>query len=150
MFMKNAKAKLTMETAALRGWKLTERDTMPAQVATEYLCELERLTGPQRRVYTDARVTLWCAIQEPKPRVDKLARKYHEATLTQLGKWNRRAARRRRGLQYKYSEAVAMPDENPRHALVRNRLMTALDFATGLVDQVIDGTAKEISTRSRK
>jgi hypothetical protein len=145
--MKNAKPRLTNETASLRGWKQIERDTMPASVATDLLCTLERLSNPEAKAYHSARVTLWHSIEEPRPRETKLVRKYSKATLMQLGKWNRRAAKRRRGLQYKYAVAVALPEESNLQLMRKNRLVAALDFAAGLVDQVIDGTAIEINHR---
>jgi len=145
--MKNAKAKLTRETAAARGWKPVERDSMPAAVATDLLCSLERMTRPEANGYREARVSVWCSDQEPKPREDKMGRRYSQATLAQLIKWSRRACKRRRGLQHKYVLAVALPEETPVQALTKNRLVAALDFAAGLVDQVIDGTQDEIVGR---
>jgi hypothetical protein len=147
--MKNAKNKLTTETAAFRGWKPIEQDHMPVQVATDLLCTLERLTMPMRKAFLSARAVLWCAIEEKKPREGKLARKYSEATLMQLGKWSRRAAKRRRGLQNKYAVAIALPEETTRQQLLKNRLIAGLDLAAAMVDQVIDGTQEAIHWRSQ-
>src|ERR1035437_181171 len=110
--MKNAKNKMTVESALLRGWKPVEHDTMPLQVATDLLCSLENVTNSMRKTFFDARATLWCAVEEKKPREEKLARRYHEATLLQIDKWNRRAGKKRRRLQEQYERAIRLPEEN--------------------------------------
>ena len=148
--MKNAKAKLTRETAAARGWKPVERDSMPAAVATDLLCSLERMTRPEANGYREARVSVWCSDQEPKPRELKLARKFARASLAQLDKWSRRAAKRRRGLQYKYAIAIALPEETASQSLTKNRLVSALDFAAGLIDQATDCLDTELKIREPK
>jgi hypothetical protein len=145
--MKNAKSKMTAAAAALRGWKPVEHDAMPLQVATDLLCSLENMTMPMRKTFLDARATLWCAIEEKKPREFKLARKYHEAALLQLGKWNHRAQKKRRTLQNRYARALGMPEESTGQQLSKNRIMAALDLAVALIDQVTDGTAAEITER---
>jgi hypothetical protein len=145
--MNNAKDKMTKEAAAARGWKPVEHDTMPLQVATDLLCSLESMTNSMRKTFFDARATRWCAVEEKQPREGKLARKYHEATLLQIGKWNHRAGKKRRTLQNKYALALGMPEENTGQQLQKNRIMAALDLAVALVDQVTDGTATEIRVR---
>src|ERR1035437_669143 len=145
--MKNAKNKMTKETAAAQGWKPIEHDSMPVQVATDLLCSLENMTNSMRKTFFDARATLWCAVEEKKPREQKLARKYHEATLLQIGKWNHRARKKRRVLQNRYAMAIGMPEENTGQQLQKNRIMAALDLAVAMVDQVTDGTTFEINDR---
>ena len=121
---------------------------MPLQVATDLLCSLENMTNSMRKTFFDARATLWCAVEEKKPREQKLARKYHEATLLQIGKWNHRAGIKRRRLQNKYAKAIGMPEENTGQTLSKNRVMAALDLAVAMVDQVTDGTTTEINGRN--
>src|ERR1035437_1768601 len=145
--MKNAKNKMTVESALLRGWKPVEHDTMPLQVATDLLCSQENTTNSMRKTFFDARATLWCAVEEKKPREGKLARRYHEATLLQIGKWNHRAAKKRRKLQNRYALALKLPEESTGQQLQKNRIMAALDLAVAMVDQVTDGTTHEINDR---
>jgi hypothetical protein len=147
-FMKNAKVKLTKEAAASRGWKQIEQDHMPVQVATDLLCTLERMTLSQRKTFLDARATSYCAIEEKKPRDGKLSRKYREATLLQLGKWNRRANKRRSKLQLQYEVAIKLPEETTRQQVLKNRLVAGLDLAAARVDQVTDGTRADLERRS--
>ena len=147
-FMKNAKSKMTVESALIRGWKPIEHDTMPLQVATDLLCSLENVTNSMRKTFFDARATWWCAIEEKKPREGKLARRYHEATLMQIGKWNHRAGKKRRTLQNKYAKAIGMPEETTGQVLAKKRIEAALDLAVALVDQVTDATATEIRDRN--
>ena len=64
--MKNAKLKLNEEEATARGLKLIERDRMPAEVATDYLCTLEKMSNPERKQFMDARVRVFSAIAEKK------------------------------------------------------------------------------------
>ncbi len=121
---------------------------MPAQVATDYLCFMERLTSSMRKTFLDARCTIWCASEEKKPREWKLSRRYGEATLLQLGKWNRRARKKRRGLQNKYAVAIGLPSGTVRQQLLRDRLVAGLDLAAAMVDQVIDGTQTDLEWRA--
>jgi hypothetical protein len=146
--MKNAKIKLTKEAAASRGWKRIEQDHMPVQVATDLLCTLERMTLSQRKTFLDARATSYCAIEEKKPRDGKLSRKYREATLLQLGKWKRRANKRRSKLQLQYEVAVKLPEETTRQQLLKQRLVAGLDLAAAMSDQVTDGTGAELEWRA--
>jgi hypothetical protein len=147
--MKNAKNKLTKEAAAARGWKQIEQDHMPVQVATDLLCTLERITMPQRKNFLDARAVLYCAIEEKKPREGKLHRKYREAPLLQLGKWNRRATKRRNDIQSKYVIAIALPEETTKQQLLKNRLVAGLNLAAAMAIQVIDGTEADLEWRAR-
>src|ERR1035437_6357846 len=146
-FMKNAKSKMTVESALIRGWKPIEHDTMPLQVATDLLCSLENTTNAMRKTFFDARATLWCAVEEKKPREGKLARRYHDATLMQIGKWNQRAGMKRRRLQTKYTKALRMPEETTGQVLAKRRIEAALDLAVAMIDQVTDGTAFELENR---
>ena len=143
------KPKLTNETAAARGWKPMEVDRMPATVATDLLCSLERITNPYRKMYVFARVTLWQSAATPKPRDKKMAAKFKNATLCQLFKWERRAKRQRRTLQYRFRQAQAMPEENNVQVMKKHRIINALDFAAGVLDEGLDALKTELAARTQ-
>jgi hypothetical protein len=146
-FMKNAKSKLTNEAASQRGWKLVERDMMPEQVATDLLCTLERLTNQQRKIYQDARVRVFQAVETRKPVEVKLASRMTTAKLSQLGKWISRTAKRRRGLQRKYEVAIKLPEETTKQQLLKQRLVAGLDVMAARMDLVVDAIQNELDGR---
>jgi hypothetical protein len=141
--MNNAKNKMTEEAAAKRGWKPVERDAMPCQVATDYLCQFERMTNRQRKNYLDARCRVFESVLVPKPREAKLADRMAGATLVQLGHWNSRSAKKRRGLQTKYEAALRLK-QTPLVA----RVIAALNLATKVLDAVIDTSEEELKWRA--
>jgi len=146
--MKNAKNKLTKETAAQRGWKQIERDTMPKQVATDMLCTAGiPMTSQVRKAYEDARCVLFCSLQEKKPAEVKLQSKFMEATVTQLSKWKKRCDKSRRGVQRKYETAQKLPEETQLQQLMKARLIAALDLAAARLDLVLNGIEDALGWR---
>lgn len=141
------KPKLTVETASQRGWKPLEVDHMPASVATDLLCTLERLNNPQRKMYLHTRSFFWTAAGEPKPREKKMAHKFKESSMSQLGKWQHRATARRRTLQFRYEKAQGMPEENNLQAMRKQHVIGALEFAAGMLDQALEALELEITSR---
>jgi hypothetical protein len=140
--MKNAKLKLTEEEATARGLKLIERDRMPAEVATDYLCILPRIGNPERKKYMDARVRVFCATAEKKPAGVMLSARAKSKTLVQLGRGLRRSARKRRGLQRRYEAAIRLP-EGP----LKQRRVSGLDMMAAMIDQVSDSILNELDRR---
>jgi hypothetical protein len=145
--MKNEKSKLTKETAAQRGWKQIERDTIPKQVATDLLCTQERMTGPTRKQYLDARNLLFCSALIPKPREVKLTVRFMQAGINQLSKWIRRNDKKRRGIQRRYENAQRLPEETQLQQLLKNRTVAMLDLAAARLDQEIDLIQIEVDRR---
>jgi hypothetical protein len=146
--MKNAKNKLTSNAAANRGWKMVERDMMPESVATDLLCTLERITNQQRKIYQDSRVRVFQAVTVKKPSEVKLAARMGAAKLEQLGKWARRTAKKRRGLQRKYEMAIKLPEETTKQSLLKHRLVAGLDLMAGRIDLVTDAIQNELDGRT--
>ena len=140
--MKNAKLKLNEEEATARGLKLIERDRMPAEVATDYLCTLEKMSNPERKQFMDARVRVFSAIAEKKPSGVMLSARAKSKTLVQLGRGLRRSAKRRRGLQRKYELAIRLP-EGP----LKQRAVSGLDLMAAMIDQVSDSVVNELDRR---
>jgi len=71
------------------------RDVMPAEAATEMLCDPKaHLSARMRKNCMSARETHYQSVRERSPGAVKLARRLRTAKLTQLGRWLRRAASR--------------------------------------------------------
>ena len=126
-----------------RQLKETKADVMPYDVATDLLCSLERMTNTTRKAYQGARQRIFVSTSLRIPAEARLARKLADKSLQQLGKWNRRAKIRRRGLQRKYEKAQAM--EMP--PVVKDRLLAGLDLAAAGCDLVIEATQAQVENR---
>lgn len=144
--MKNAKLKLTDEAAASRGWKRVERDTMPPSVATDLLCNQNRLTNRMRKLLHAARATIFQSTATRVPVEVKLARRMGESTLGQLVKWSSRLKKKRRSLQNKYQKALEKLPDNP----LRVRFLAALDLAAAGVDLRLDAVENEVTMRNKR
>ena len=97
------------------------RDVMPAEVATEMLCEpLARLSNRMRKNCLDARATYYTSVRERSPGAVKLARRLNTAKLAQLGRWLRRAASRIAGNAKQLSRLSGLSD--PQSEMIRQVL----------------------------
>lgn len=152
--MNKNQTKLTDKQIESRGWKVIERDTMPYQVATDLLCEAGiRQTNGTRKAYRDARQRSFRGVCEKKPAAEKMTNRLHDVTLLQLGKWTRRAWKRRRGLQLKHQsvtnllEHTAATEALP--VLLLQRRLAAINLLAGQVDLFLDTADTELNFRMK-
>ena len=118
---------------------------MPPSVATDLLCERGiRQTNRDRKAYQSARVRVFCAVEERQSEEVKLADRYANRTLLQLGRIKNRSEKKRCGLQRRYETVKRLP-ENP----LTLRLLAALDLAAGRLDLMRDAAEAELDFRSR-
>ena len=104
----SAKAKLTEETAAARGWEKVDQDHMPAEVATDLLCDpVSRRSNRERKVFARARMTIWQSKEKPLPMQSKLAKRVMDWTWMQLNITMRRLNAKRAQVQRRYVAALA-------------------------------------------
>jgi hypothetical protein len=144
------KPKMTDEAAAQRGWRPVKRDTMPAEVATDLLCTLERVTNTARKQYQEVRQRIFGSVLVRKPAEAKLSAKATEATLAQLVKWSRRTAKKRRGLQNKYEKAIRLPEDTTGQQVLKQRLVAGLDLVAARIDRLTDAIQNELDARAGK
>ena len=140
------KEPLTIQQLEERHLEQAPRDTIPFSVATDLLCAPgHRCSNSERKAHRDSRYRIFTSTEVRKPREVKIAGKMSGATIEQLDKWLRRATKRRRGVQRKYSAAVALAPE----VRWREKLIARLNFNANLLDTFLDAADDEVHFRGR-
>jgi hypothetical protein len=146
--MKNAKNKLSNEQIEIRQLRQTNTDHLPESVAMDLLSQKgRRMTNRERKVLMTARSREFISTAERKPASEKLARKMPGFTLAQIGKWQHRAEKKRRGVQRKYSAAIGLQAASGNPNPVIERLIAGLNLRAAQIDLFLDAAAEELGTR---
>jgi hypothetical protein len=123
--------------------EVVARDTMPVDVASDKLCEINvRMTNKERKMFSSAR-DRWLIPGSHTARKEpfglKLLRRFESRPLTSLGKWYQRSAKRRRGLQKKYELLVTLESADSTKAKkVLDMRAAALELAMDVAETVIN------------
>lgn len=151
--MKSIKNYVSNVMASVRRWRWKKsaekyfeqpvavgRDTMPPDVATDRLCEIGvRMTNSERRMFSRAREK-WL-VSAPTARKNyglRTLRRFEARPLATLAKWNRRAEKRRRGVQRRYEILVTLEGDAAEKAKkVLDQHAAALDLAIDVSSAVL-------------
>lgn len=146
--------------------KPEERDTMPAEVATEMLCDPKvRLSNTVRKTCCSARHKVFPSVapivldkESGEYQYMEVKKRYgryqpHLLTWAQLHKWHKRLVATRLSYQRKWEKLVAKRDaeENEDKKAALQKLIDGVDHVvTSVIDVRIDLLEDEIDSRRKK
>lgn len=133
-------------------------DHMPREVATEMLCSPKaKMTNRERKECRRARELRFESTRTVKPITTKMAHRFSAASFAQLGRWNRRATKRRHDAQCLYQhlgrqiEKLQGVAETPITKAAKGMAdfqRSRLDLVAAQHELVADLTANEINRRN--
>lgn len=134
-----------------------ERDHMPVQVAREMLLVSAgqgRMTARQRKTYQQAREKHYVSQNSRTPGEYKVARKFSEASLRQIGQWLKRAQHLKINLEKQTKKpALLAMKEHQKEALLKlilAKLMAVCTTIEMLTDEISRRDGKQIEVASRR